>query len=99
MLLLDTTQTASELATVVLMGMGTVFVGLIIIIFMCKILGWIVGSSNKEETPAPVETVSPAQQNAPIQNKGEVVAAISSAVAESLGKDVRAIRIVSIKRV
>ena len=34
----------------------------------------------------------------PIENRGEVVAAISAAIAEELGKDVSGIRILSIKR-
>ena len=101
MFLLNSTADPSIL-TVVLMGIGIVFVGLIVIIFMCKVLGWIVGSTTKaEETKAPVEAKV---NNAPavtttIENRGEVVAAISAAVAENLGKDVSAIRILSIKKV
>ena len=98
MFFLDSTQSISP-ATVTLMGIGTVFAGLIVIIFMCKILGWIVSSKKETESPASAQTVAPVQETAPIQNKGELVAAISSAVAESLGKDVKAIRIVSIKKI
>ncbi len=98
MFFLNTTQAVSP-ATVMLMGLGTVFAGLIVIIFMCKILGWIVGNKKETDSPAPAQVVTPVQESAPIQNKGELVAAISSAVAESLGKDVKAIRIVSIKKV
>lgn len=98
MFFLDSIQPISP-ATVTLMGLGTVFAGLIVIIFMCKLLGWIAGSKSKTSSPAPSQNVAPIQESAPIQNKGELVAAISSALAESLGKDVKAIRIVSIKKV
>ena len=87
--------------TVVVMGLGIVFIGLIIIIFVCKIMGLVMTSVKKpEDTVAPV--ISPAAApvaSAPIADKGEGVAAISCAVAESLGKDVKAIRITSIKEV
>lgn len=101
MYLLD--STTPSILTVVLLGVGIVFLGLIVIIFMCKVLGWIVGSTTKaEETKAPVVTKTtnaPATVSASIENRGEVVAAISAAVAENLGKDVSAIRILSIKKV
>jgi sodium pump decarboxylase gamma subunit len=97
MFLLDSTANEPSIMTVVIMGIGIVFIGLTLIIIMCKILGLVVGSSKEA-----VSSVSaPVQQavSEPIQNKGELVAAISSAVAESLGKDVSAIRILSIKKV
>ncbi len=84
---------------VILLGIGIVFIGLIVIIFMCKLLGWAVGS--KSDADAPVQDLKPSVQTTmqTIQNKGEVVAAVSAAVAESLGTDVSAIRIKSIKRI
>ena len=101
MFLLD--STTPSILTVVLLGIGIVFVGLIVIIFMCKVLGWFVGATTKaEETKAPVATQAasaPATVSSTIENRGEVVAAISAAVAENLGKDVSAIRILSIKKV
>ena len=101
MFLLNSTQNAISPLTVTLMGIGTVFAGLIVIIFMCKILGWIVGLNKETSSATPVQAATTNTQNtsATIENKGEIVAAISSAVAESLGKDVKAIRIVSIKKV
>jgi sodium pump decarboxylase gamma subunit len=88
--------------TVILMGMGTVFFGLICLIFICKIMGAVFGKISKKPAETPVSTptatpVSVAQE--PIQNKGELVAAISAAVAESMGTDVSKIRIHSIKKV
>ncbi len=80
------------------MGIGTVFVGLILLIFVCKIMGMLVGKKS-DELPAPVQApmVSPAAQQ-PIENKQELIAAISVAVAEELGTDVSGIRIHSLKK-
>jgi len=85
------------------MGMGIVFIGLICLIVLIKILGKVsVLAAGKETAPAPAVT-APAPVAAPaadvIPNRGELVAAVSAALAEELGTDVTAIRIVSIKRV
>lgn len=88
---------------VVLMGMGTVFFGLICIIFLSMIMSAIckrLGGKTAAAAPAPAETVAvPAVQNAPIQNRQAMIAAISAAIAEDLGTDVSAIRIRSLKHV
>lgn len=88
---------------VVAMGMGIVFIGLISLIILITLMGKIMGATvkkEKQETPAavsaPIAAASAAQE---IPNRGELVAAISVALAEELGKDVRAIRILSIKKV
>ncbi len=80
------------------MGLGTVFVGLILLIFVCKVMGLLVGK-NSDETPAPAPApvVAPVAEQ-PIENKQELIAAISAAVAEELGTDVSGIRIHSIKK-
>lgn len=90
---------------VVLMGMGTVFFGLTCIILLstimskvCQALGG--KSTDTASAPAPTETTAaPAVQNAPIQNRQAMIAAISAAIAEELGTDVSAIRIRSLKHV
>ncbi len=85
---------------VVLMGMGTVFFGLICIIILSTIMSKILGGKSTATTPAPAETAAaPAVQNAPIQNRQAMIAAISAAIAEDLGTDVSAIRICSLKHV
>lgn len=85
---------------VVILGVGTVFVGLTIIIFLCKLLSLFVKLTEAPSQPVPAATTPVVQQNnAPIQDKGAVVAAISAAVAEELGTDITNIRIHSIKRV
>lgn len=86
---------------VILMGIGIVFVGLICLIFLCKIMGAFFGKASKkaQEAPKSAPVSTPAVAQAPIENKGELVAAISAAVAESMGTDVSKIRIHSIKKI
>ena len=86
-------------AFVVIMGIGTVFIGLICIVLLCKIIGLLCHGAAKKEVEATKPPV--AVQNAPavIPNRGEVVAAISAAIAEELGTDVTGIRILSIKKI
>ena len=82
---------------VVLMGVGTVFVGLICIILLVTLMGWICRKLEKKPVPeAPAAQIAaPTRQAA---NGGELLAAISAAVAEELGTDVSAFRIVSVKK-
>jgi len=92
-----------ELATwfVVVMGMGIVFLGLICLIVLISIMGKImkaIGKAAPQENTQRAAAPAPAAQKA-IPNRGELVAAISVALAEELGTDVKAIRIHSIKRV
>ena len=85
---------------VVVLGVGTVFVGLICIIILCKIVGFFCGSAKKNENTTAVSAVNTAPvANQPIQNKQEIIAAVSAAIAEELGTDVSAIRILSFKKI
>ena len=74
---------------VCLMGMGTVFFGLIALIIITYCMSFLCEAGNS--SPA-----VPAPSPAPIQP--ELVAAISAAVAEDLGTDITGIRILSIKK-
>ena len=78
----------------VVMGIGTVFVGLVAIVIICKIVGLLCGAAKKPKE----ETVVQNTVNAPIENKGEIVAAVCAVVAEELGTDVSAIRVHSFKK-
>lgn len=99
----------NEIATwfVVVMGMGIVFIGLVCLIALISIMGAIMKRVNAKQEAAlaaaranmPARSPAPAPVSAEIPNRGELVAAISVALAEELGKDVKAIRIHSIKRV
>lgn len=79
---------------VVAMGVGTVFVVLILIIVLCSLLGRVCRGRMKEES---VEAPVPAPECA-ISNPGELAAAIAVAVAEYSSTDASAIRILSIKK-
>ena len=83
---------------VVGLGIGVVFVGLICIVILCKIVSafCMIGQKDKKiDTPAPpVGTI-----NEPIQNRQENISAVSAAIAEELGTDISAIRILSFKKI
>lgn len=82
---------------VCLMGIGTVFVGLVCIIVLVSLMSLICRKTAKEVPAAPAAPV--AQPHAEIGDKGALIAAISAAIAEDMGEDISAIRITSIKKV
>ena len=93
-------QSEPDMWFVALMGIGTVFVGLICIIFLCMIMSRIVRLFEKPAPAQPKVTGAPKPQlPTAIENRGELVAAISAVIAEELGTDITAIRIHSLKRV
>ena len=81
---------------VVLMGVGTVFVGLVCIVLLVTLMSWLCRRLGKKEPAAPAAVPVPSRQSS---NAGEILAAISSVIAAELGTDVSAIRITSIKKV
>lgn len=86
---------------VVVLGISVVFIGLICIVLLCKIVSAICMLSERKKTEPDV-TVSAAKAtttNEPIQNRQEIIAAVSAAVAEELGTDISAIRILSFKKI
>lgn len=93
----ETGKTATPDWMVVVMGVGVVFVGLILIILICKIMGMFfkktAKANNKPETP-----VAPVATNAPIANRQEIIAAVTAACAEDMGKDISALRVISFKK-
>ena len=83
---------------VILMGMGTVFFGLICLIVLTYIMSAVVRSVKKDTAPAaPAVAAAPTPVEA-IPNRQAMVAAISAAIAEDLGTDIGGIRILSIKK-
>jgi len=84
--------------TVAALGIGTVFFGLICIIFICMLFGKIFSSvSAKAEKAKTAEPAPAAELSA--EEKGAVVAAVSAVIAEELGTDVSALRIHSFKKI
>ena len=91
--------------TVILMGIGVVFAGLIGLIIVCTVMGKICSAAFKNKTAekaapaAPVAaTPAPAAADAVIANRGEFVAAVSAAIAEASGTDAGGLRIVKIEK-
>ena len=82
---------------VCLMGMGVTFVGLICLIVLIWIMGLILRGRGDEPKAAEQEQVI--AQAAAEPNLGELIAAVSAALAEELGTDVSAIRILSFRRI
>ena len=80
---------------VCLMGMGTVFFGLICLIVLTTLLGRLCGQK-QQSAPA---AVSPAPAAVSAGDQQELIAAVSAAIAEELGTDITGIRILSIKEV
>ena len=80
---------------VCLMGMGTVFFGLICLIVLTSLMGRICGKTKPEAAPAaPAVAAAPAAE----PDRQQLVAAISAAIAEELGTDISGIRILSLKK-
>lgn len=84
-----------NLGFVVLMGIGTVFFGLICLIVLSYIMSAICRSTEKQTEAAPA-AVSAAP--AAIPNRQAMIAAIAAAIAEEEGTDVTGIRILSVKQ-
>lgn len=82
---------------VCLMGLCTVFVGLICIIILVSVMSNVVRRTDaKQKAPA---IPAPAAMSAASAVTPAMVAAVSAAIAEELGADISAIRIVSMKMI
>lgn len=94
-----------DIAFVCIMGIGTVFVGLICLIVISNIMSAVCKMFAKPEkeaakpAPAKASAQTPANAGAPIQNKQEIVAGVCAVIAEELGTDVSNIKVTSFKRV
>lgn len=80
---------------VCLMGMGTVFFGLICLIVLTTLMGCVCNFGKKTASAAPI-SISPTP---PEPNRQELTAVISAAIAEELGIDITGIRVLSIKKI
>jgi len=88
---------------VMVLGMGTVFVGLFILILLTKILSFFTNKKGKTEVshesePTPQIVMQPALAVAGISDRMLFDAVISAALAEYIGADVRGIRIKSLRQ-
>ena len=85
-------------AFICLLGVGTVFVGLICIIILCKLMSLVCGLMPEKNDTAKAAPAKKSAKAAPIANKQEIVAASCAAIAEELGTDAKNIRVVSFKK-
>ena len=84
---------------VCLFGMGTVFFGLVCIVFLTMLISYVCRHFEKEEAApakAPVPAAAPA---VPAVNEEELKEAAAAAIAEELGVRIERIQIVSMKKV
>ena len=85
---------------VTLMGIGTVFFGLICIIFLTMAMGAVL--KGKEKAPAAAAAApaaAPAPAPKPQGMQPEIVAAITAALSEEVGISSRSMNIVNIKKI
>ncbi|MBQ2830499.1 MAG: OadG family protein [Oscillospiraceae bacterium] len=85
---------------VVLMGIGTVFFGLICIIVLTTIMGKVLagGAEAPKAAPAPAPAAAP-KAAAPAVDNAPVVAAIAAVLSEELGPAAANMQITSIQKV
>ncbi len=85
---------------VIALGLGIVFIGLISIVAICYIMGFLCQKFIKQEPKKPaVASVAPNSASTPIPNKQEIIAGVCAVIAEELGTDVSNIRVTSFKRI
>ena len=86
---------------VTLMGIGTVFFGLICIIVLTTVMGSVLKSKSKPAAPAPAAAPKAAAPAAPAVNTAkeqEILAAVIAAVTEDLGPSASRMQITSINK-
>lgn len=88
-------MTEPTIGFVCAMGISIVFIGLVSIVFIVWIMGLVCRGTKSKDVAAPVV---PAVSAEIIENKQEIIAAVSAVIAEELGKDVSAIRVLSFKK-
>ncbi len=89
-------------ALVVLLGVAIVFFGLVCLVLLCDLINIVCDKAapakNKEAVKENVAEVPHTAVPEAIPNRGELIAAISAAIAEETGTDLSAIRILSFKK-
>ena len=82
---------------VCLMGICTVFIGLICIIVLVSVMSWICTKTDRKMSKSAVPAAAPVAAAASAVTPA-MVAAVSAVIAEEMGTSVDAIRIVSMKK-
>ena len=87
-------------AFVCIMGIGTVFFGLICLVFITMLVSAIakIGGNKKEANAPKVPAAVSGSASEAIENKEELIAAVCAAIAEDIGTDANNIRVLSFKK-
>lgn len=83
---------------VVFLGIGTVFVGLVCIVFLCMLMSAVVRKFDNAAAVQNAPAAPAAPVNAPIADRQAIIAASCAVIAEELGEDVKNIKVVSFKK-
>ncbi len=88
-------------AFICIMGMGIVFFGLICIVLLCTAMSAVFRRSPEKQKDAEKDDqkFSPVSAEVDAPDRQQLLAAISAAIAEDMGTDLSAIRIVSFKKI
>lgn len=81
---------------VCVMGVGTVFVGLVCLVYICMLTGYIIRRIEKK--PAAPEVPRQPADAVTGSDRQQLVAAVSAVIAEELGENVSSIRIKSFRK-
>ena len=84
---------------VTLMGIGTVFFGLICIIFLTMAMGALMKGQKKAAPAAAAPAAAPAPAPKPQGMQPEIVAAITAVLSEEIGIPAHSMNIVNIKKI
>ncbi len=96
-----------QITFVCVLGIGTVFVGLICIVILCSLVSFLCRKllsdkkdavSASEVASAPTVAAAPAPA-APIADRKKILAAVCAVIAEENGCEVNAIRVLSFKKI
>lgn len=83
-----------------LLGLGTVFVGLILLILLTRLMSMFFVGKGKRPKQAVKQAETAAVKTGPeAENHGAFVAAVSAAIAQSMGVPVSGLRICSIRKI
>ena len=89
---------AKDIFFVSLMGVGTVFIGLVCIIGLVELMTYLCNKFIKAPAPKQETASAPQQASGVIENRSEIIAAVCAAIAEENGTDISAIRVLSFKK-
>jgi len=85
-------------AFVCIIGIVTVFIGLVCIIGLCKLMSLICGLFPEKEKAVAPSAPQATSGSGEIANKQEILAGVCAVLAEELGTDVKNIKVLSFKK-